>query len=130
VITYIKHISLLKIKSFLQKKYLDERLTINQIAVLTMSSRSTVIRHLRKAEIPIRNEEHRLGRLAYGERKVNGHIVTHQKEMELMSKIKGLKNQGLSNQNIADLLQGLNLPTKRGGQWSRRAIHSILKSME
>ncbi|MFN8791346.1 MAG: hypothetical protein ACK5Y2_07820, partial [Bdellovibrionales bacterium] len=29
VITHIKHVSLLKIKSFLQQKYLQERLTIN-----------------------------------------------------------------------------------------------------
>lgn len=60
VITHIKHVSLLKIKSFLQQKYLEERLTINQIAAVTMSSRSTVIKYLRAAGIPIRDEEHRM----------------------------------------------------------------------
>lgn len=47
-----------------------------------------------------------------------------------MEKIRTLKNQGLGMQQIADLLQGLNLPTKRGGKWSRKVVHSILKRME
>ncbi|MFN8792315.1 MAG: hypothetical protein ACK5Y2_12750, partial [Bdellovibrionales bacterium] len=118
VITHIKHVSLLKIKSFLQQKYLQERLTINQIAGITMSSRSTVIKYLRAAQIPIRDEEHRIGGSTYGERRVNGRFVPNQKELELMEKIGTLKSQGLNKQQIADLLQGLNLPTKRGGKWS------------
>ena len=130
VITHIKHVSLLKVKRFLQQKYLEEQLTINQIAAITMSSRSTVIKYLRAAEIPIRDEEHRIGRCAYGERKVNGRLVTNQKELELMRKIRTLRDQGLGMQQIADLLQGLNLPTKRGGKWSRKVVHSILKRME
>lgn len=130
VITHIKHVSLLKIKSFLQQKYLHEQLTINQIAVITMSSRSTVIKYLRLAEIPIRDEEHHIGRPRYGERKVNGRVVVNQKELELMEKIRALKAQGLGMQQIADLLQGLNLPTKRGGKWSRRVVHTILNRME
>lgn len=47
-----------------------------------------------------------------------------------MEKIKDLKNQGLNKQQIADLLQGLNLPTKRGGKWSRRTVHTILERMQ
>lgn len=130
VITHIKHVSLLKIKSFLQKKYLEERLTINQIATITMSSRSTVIKYLRAAQIPIRDEEHRIGGSTYGERRVNGRFVANQKELELIKKIRDLKNQGLSAQQIAELLQGLNLPTKRGGKWSRRTVHTILNRMQ
>lgn len=129
VITHIKHVSLLKIKSFLQQKYLEERLTINQIATITMSSRSTVIKYLRAAEITIRAEEHRVGGSTYGERKVNGRFVSNQKELEMMEKIKVLRDQGLEVQQIADLLQGLNLPTKRGGKWSRTVVHSIIKRM-
>lgn len=130
VITHIKHVSLLKIKSFLQQRYIEERLTINQIAAVTLSSRSTVIKYLRAAEIPIRDEEHRIGGSTYGERKVNGRFIKNHKELELMEKIRTLKNQGLGMQQIADLLQGLNLPTKRGGKWSRKVVHSILKRME
>lgn len=127
VITHIKRISLLKVPSFLHQKYCTEKLTINQIAALTLSSRSTVIKYLDKAKIPIRAEEHRLGRAGYGLRKLNGRFVANQKELELLSKIKMLKNQGLNFQQIADVLQGLDLPTKNGGKWSRGIIHKILK---
>ena len=130
VITHIKHVSLLKIKSFLQQKYLVERLTINQIAAVTMSSRSTVIKYLKAAEIPIRDEEHRIGGSTYGVRKVNGRFVANHKELELMEKIRTLRDQGLGVQQIADVLQGLNLPTKRGGKWSRTVVYSILKRVE
>ncbi len=95
-----------------------------------MSSRSTVIKYLRAAQIPIRDEEHRIGGSTYGERRVNGRFVPNQKELELMEKIGTLKSQGLNKQQIADLLQGLNLPTKRGGKWSRKTVHTILKKME
>ncbi len=129
VITHIKHVSLLKVKSFLHQKYIAEGLTINQIAALTMSSRSTVKKHLVAAEILIRTEEHRLGRAIYGKRKVNGRFVPNHKELQLMEKIKTLKGQGMNAQQIANLLQGLDLPTKRGGKWTRKVVASILKRM-
>ena len=78
------------------------------------------------AKIPIRDEEHRLGGSAYGVRKSHGRFVTNQAERELLNKIKMLKNQGLTGQQIADLLQGLNLPTKKGGKWSKSIVHKIL----
>lgn len=130
VITHIKHIPLLKIKSFLQQKYVEEGLTVNQIVALTMSSRSTVKKYLRQAQIPIRADDCRLGSLSYGERKVKGRIIPNQNELELIEKIMGLKQKGLNPQQIADLLAGLKLPTKRGGKWSRKVVHTILKRME
>lgn len=130
VITHIKHVSLLKIKNFLHKKYIEEGLTINQIAAITLSSRSTVTKYLRAAEITIRAEEHRVGGTTYGERKIKGRYVPHQKELELMQKMKNLKQQGLNFQQIANVLQGLDLPTKRGGKWTRRTVQQILKRMQ
>lgn len=127
VITHIKHVPVFKVKSFLHQKYELERLTVNQIAALTMSSRSTIIKYLREAQIPLRPEEHRLGRLRYGERKVNGRIVKNQAEIELMKRIKALKSKGLSDIKIAELLNELGLQTKRCNKWSRRTVYTILK---
>ena len=124
-ITHIKRISLLKLPSFLHQKYIAENLTINQIAELTLSSRSTVIKYLNAAGIPLRDEEHRRGGSSYGQRKLNGRFVKSQTELELLNKIKMLKNQGLNFQQISDLLQGLNLPTKKGGTWTRGIVHKI-----
>ena len=124
-ITHIKRISLLKLPSFLHQKYVAENLTINQIAELTLSSRSTVIKYLNEAKIPIREEEHRRGGNAYGVRKRNGRFIINRSELELLNKIKMLKAEGLNFQQIADLLHGLRLPTKKGGKWTRGIVQKI-----
>ncbi|MBX9768704.1 MAG: recombinase family protein, partial [Bdellovibrionales bacterium] len=46
---------------------------------------------------------------------------------ELIEKVKSLRGQGLNIQRIADLLQGLNLPTERGGKWSRKTVYTLLR---
>lgn len=125
VITNIKRVPLLKLPSFLHQKYVTENLTVNQIAELTLSSRSTVLKYLNTAQIPLRDEEHRRGGSSYGQRKLNGRFVKNQTEIELLNKIKMLKNQGLNFQQISDLLQGLNLPTKKGGKWTRGVVQKI-----
>jgi hypothetical protein len=61
VITHIKRIPLLKLPSFLHQKNITESLTINQIAEVTLSSRSTVIKYLNAAQIVTRDEDHRCG---------------------------------------------------------------------
>jgi hypothetical protein len=38
-----------------------------------------------------------------------------------------LKTQGLNFQQILDLLQGFNLPTKKGGKWTRGIVQKIWK---
>lgn len=126
VITHIKRISLLKLPSFLHQKYVAESLTINQIAELTLSSRSTVIKYLNEARITIRDEEHRRGGSAFGERKINGRYIPNQTELVLLEKMQLLRNQGLTYGQIAEVLQGLNLPTKRKGKWTGRGILRIL----
>ncbi|MFN3698319.1 MAG: hypothetical protein ACK4VO_12845 [Pseudobdellovibrio sp.] len=106
-----------------------ERLTVNQIAELTLSSRSTVLKYLNSAGIPLRDEEHRLVGPSYGQRKLNGRIVSNKTELELLNKIKMLKTQGLNFQQIANLLQGLDSPTKRGGKWNRGVVQKIWKRL-
>jgi len=128
VITHIKRIPLLKLPSFLHQKYVTENLTINQIAELTLSSRSTVIKYLNEAGIPIRDEEHRRGGSAFGERKLNGRYIQNQTELVLIEKMRLLRNQGLTYRQIAEVLQGLNLPTKRKGKWTGRSVLRILNN--
>lgn len=130
VITHIKRISMLKLPRFLHQKYIVENLTINQIADLTLSSRSTVIKYLNAAGIPIRSEEQRRGGSAFGERKVNGRYVQNQTELVLIEKMRLLRNQGLTYRQIAEVLQGLSLPAKRKGRWTGRGVLKILNSAE
>jgi len=126
VITHIKHIPLIKIKSFLHQKYVTEGLGINEIASLTLSSRSTVIKYLRKAEIPIRAEDQKIGSLGYGMRKFKGRFIPHKQELEMIQRMKDLKSQGQTFRQIANTFQELGLQSKRGGKWTGRAIQRIL----
>jgi hypothetical protein len=130
VISHIKRIPLLKLPSFLHQKYIVESLTINQIATLTLSSRSTVIKYLNAAEIPIREEEHRRGGSAFGERKFNGRYIPNKTELDLIEKMMTLRKQGLTFHKIAEILQGLSLPTKRNGKWTGRSIQRIFLKMQ
>ena len=126
MISHIKRIPLLKLPSFLHQKYIVESLTINQIAALTLSSRSTVIKYLNEAKIPIRDEEHRLGGSTFGQRKVNGRYIPNQAELNMVGRMKNLRSQGFTFRQIAEILQGLKLPSKRNGKWTGRSVQRIL----
>lgn len=117
---------MLKLPSFLHQKYTVECLTINQIAALTLSSRSTVIKYLNVAKIPIRDEEHRLGGSTFGERKVYGRYIPNQAELNMIGRMKNLRCQGFTYRQIAEILQGLKLPSKRNGKWTARCVQRIL----
>lgn len=92
-----------------------------------MSSRSTVMKYLREAGIPMRDDDRRIGRPAFGEKKLGGKCVPNKSELHVIDKIKDLKAEGLSDKKIANILHSLKIPTKRGGKWCRRTVHGILE---
>lgn len=129
VVTHIKHLPLLKIKSFLHQKYVVEGLSINQLVTLTMSSKTTVKKYLVDAGIPIREEELSLGPPKYGERYHNGRKVPNKRDLEIMETIQDLSKKGISATQIAKLLCSMNLPTKNGGRWHAQTVIRILKKL-
>lgn len=133
IISNIQQLPLFKSESFLRQKYLEEKLSSRQIAALTVSARSTVMKYLKAYDIPLRSEDeallHNKGQMAYGERRVNGSVISHQREIENIEKIKTLRAQGFSYWKIADVFNSMKIPTKnKGSRWHPTTIMKILKA--
>jgi transposase len=119
----------MKSKEFLQRKYVTEGLSIQQIMDLTMSSKTTVKRYLKEFGIPLRGEDLRLGPPRYGERRLKGRKVQNSAEVEVMEKIRDMHEKGISATQIAKLLNTLALPTKLGRKWHAKTILKILQQL-
>jgi hypothetical protein len=135
IISNIQHLPLYKSECFLRKKYLEEKLSARQIAAIVVSARSTVLKHLKGYQIPLRSEDeallHNKGQLGYGERLVNGKVIIHKGELENIEKIKTLRGQGHSYWEIASIFNSMNIPTKnQGSRWHPTTVMKILKAQE
>ena len=134
IISNIQHLPLFKSECFLRQKYLEEKLSARQIAALTISARSTVLKYLKEYHISLRSEDgalllHRKGQLGYGERLMNRRIIVHKGELETVEKLTALRKQGFSYWKIADILNSMNVPTKnRGSRWHPTTVMKILKT--
>lgn len=132
IISNIQQLPLYKSECFLREKYLEEKLSARQIAALTVSARSTILKYLEEYDIPMRSEDetllHNKGQMAYGERLVNRQIIAHQREIETIEKIRALRKQGLSYWKISDVLNAMDIPTKtRRAKWQAATVMKILK---
>ena len=130
-ITLIKP-SQLKNKIFLQQKYIEEGLSMSQIANIIPCSRIAVRSALVKANIPIRgigNTYKNHQQLPYGKRRKNGEIIDHKAEQAILNAITRMKTkEGLSNNAIAKILTEMKVPTKqKGKKWHAETIRLILK---
>lgn len=66
------------------------------------------------------------GSPAFGQRVVNGELVTNSQEQEIIELIRRHHKSGKSLQQIADWLNGNGYATKRGQQWRRISIKRVL----
>lgn len=114
---------------FLQQKYVVERLSAGEIAEEILSARSTVLKYLRLAKIPIRAADKKTRiRLAYGEAWKDGRVVPHDRELANIDKIRQLRAKGFSYWEIADILNGMNISTKtRKGKWHARYVQKLIE---
>lgn len=79
-------------------------------------------KYLSLAQIELRPEDQRFGRPGYGERKLDGVIVSNKSEREIRKKARAFKAEGLSNEKIAEILESFQISTKRGGRWTKKTI--------
>ena len=132
IVSFI-HTPLYKNKEFLHQKYIVEGLTCKEIASLTFSVRSTVLKYLKHFEIevrPVGSNQNRKRGLAYGSKSQAKRIVDHKAEKEMIKRVQSLRDQGYSYQKIADILNTMKVPTKtRKGNWSRKQVWSILNEI-
>jgi len=54
-------------------------------------------------------------------------VVDHKKELELINRMRALRDQGFSYWKIADVFNSMKIPTKaRRGKWHARTIQKIM----
>ena len=119
-------------KSFLLQKYVEEGLSISEIASICFSTRCAVRNGLTKHGITIKSQKE-LGKnksqLRFGEAYRKRQVVDHKRELEAIEKMKQLREQGFSYWKIADVLNTMKIPTKtRRGQWHARSVQKVLDS--
>lgn len=116
--------------SFLEQKYVVERLSIAQISELCFSSKAAIRANLLRFKIPIRELGKPHGRPSqprYGKKIVNGHEVEHKHEARITATVCELHRQGLSLRSIAKVLSDMKIPTKcRGKSWHPEMIKRLL----
>ena len=107
-------------KEFLLQKYSVEGANLAYIARVTGLSRTAIkdrIRELgaeRPEGVPILK-----GQVPYGWRVVNGQLVPHKGEQEIISKLVELRATGMSYGKTAIWLNENGIKTKNGGKWGR-----------
>ena len=117
-------------KDFLHQKYTVESLSTKQIAAITFSSKTTVLKYLKEFGISIRESGNNLRRkrgVAYGTFIKNAELKVFKREAENIEKMRQLRAKGFSFWQIADALNSWKIPTKtRKDSWHAKTIMSIL----
>ena len=124
------YIKLFKNERFLREKYVDEGLSIREIASLCFSARSTIAENLKGFAIELRPQDDAMntGQVAYGRKRLKRNDVEHKRELETLAKIQELRRQGFSYHKIAAILNAMEVPTKNRKKWHGTTVMNILKS--
>lgn len=125
---------LYKNKFFLQQKYVEERLSCEEIAAQIFSARTTVLKYLKIHGIPVREtgtNQKRVRGLAYGQKVKERTVAEHRREKEAILKMRELRDKGFSFWKITEVLNTMKVPTKtRKGRWHARTVQAILLKNE
>ena len=125
--------SLYKDQSFLQKNYIENGLSVTQIAAQIFSSKSAVRENLKRFGIPLREPHRPHGRPAcprFGQKIQKGKAVPHQAEQKVIDAVLEMRKQGLSLRQIARFLSKVGVPTKqRGVTWHPQMVKRLLDSL-
>lgn len=116
-------------ESFLRNKYVTENLSAKDIAKLANYSKASIFKYLDEFKITKRESGKCIKKAtcSYGMKYKLGHEVAHKRERHMISYIRKLSSQGLSNEKIAKVLTEDKYPTKtRVGKWHRKTVWEIL----
>ncbi len=121
-------------ESYLIQKYLKEGLSSPDIAHSLNVSKTFVLDQLRKFNIPRRTSKKEQLKVKmptvsvpYGKKLIDGQLIDFIKEQKIISKIKELHSKEKNVTTIANHLNVLSLPTKKGGKWYHPTIKRILE---
>ena len=117
-------------RTFLTEKYIENGVSIAQIAAETLSSRATVRAALIEFGIPLRKQGKpglRPAQVPYGYRRSEGLLVPHLGEQRVIQSIQKMSKDGLSYRRICDFLTSVGVSTKNKGRgWHPEMIRRIL----
>ena len=128
----------------LKQKYLENHLSMRDIASEFSRSKSRIRSLLLRYGIPLRepNKYHKDHWCIYGKRRVKGKDVDHQRELRTITAIKRMYAEGMSTAAIARTLSTMQVLTKRleresdkqaamsranGKGWDHSTVTAILK---
>ena len=114
----------------LKEKYLENKLSMRDIAREFSCSKTLVRKLLLKYQIPLKepSKYHKDHSRLFGKRKVNGKAVDNKKELRVIETIKKMHKEGLGARAIARTLETMKIPTKKQGKgWHHHMVITILK---
>lgn len=114
----------------LRQKYLENRLSMRDIAKEFMCSKTQVRNLLLRHDIPLRepSKYHKDHSRTYGKRALKGSVTDHKTELRVIETIKKMNEEGLSARAIARTLDAMKVPTKQQGKgWHHHMVITILK---
>ena len=116
-------------ENVLKQKYLEDRLSMREIAKEFACSKTYIRDLLLKHEIPLRQPHRRYNIwYTYGKRRVGGKTIDHKAELRTIATIKQMYSEGVSTSAIARFLNTMKIPTKQQGKgWHQNTVAKILK---
>ena len=119
----------LKNEDFLRQKYLEEGLSLQEIAAETVSSWKTVRRHLLYMKIPLRTKDQLINeQVKFGFQRIEGQLLKHESEQAALDKIRMLRGEGFSIRQIVEELNRLRIPCRKvGAQWHIKTVYNCIQ---
>ena len=117
-------------ESVLRQKYLENRLSLRDIAHEFACSKTRVRGLMLKYNIPRRqSSDYRGSRwFAYGRRRVGSKTVDHRGEQKTIAAIRKMYAEGINTVAIARCLNAMKIPTKRQERERRQAFMSVQRA--
>lgn len=114
----------------LHRKYIDEGLSLRQIANQEMSSKESVRSALLRSDVKLRGKSRHHGnpgQLKYGMKRKGQHQSEHKQETRVIYAVRQMRDEGLSFRAIARCLDQMKVPTKnKGRKWHPEMVRRVL----
>jgi site-specific DNA recombinase len=101
------------------------RFTLTILGAMAEMESELISERTRAALHRLRLQGRAFGRAPYGYRKENGRLVEDPERMEVVRRIVGLRDAGISSGRIADALNREGVPTLTGLKWRHSSVISV-----
>lgn len=107
--------------------YDAEGLSVSEIAALTFSSRQTIVKYLEQFGVTLRPDDRQCGVLPFGKRWGQHRVVLNEREQAAIKKAQRLREQGLSYEKIAAVMNAVGIKTRsRNSKWYAKTVRDVI----